>query len=187
MRDALTAAALQGARAVGYVGAGTWEFLAQTGTTSSFSRSTPASRSSTRCPRRSPVSTSSGSRFCGRGRGPGPGPGRLGFNGHAIEARLYAEDPTADWRPSVGRIHRFRVPKSALVRVDAGVSDGSVVSPWYDSMLAKVIAYAPTRVEAARTLASSLARAGAPRDHDEPQSAGRHTHRSRVRRRRDRH
>ena len=78
--------------------------------------------------------------------------------GHAIEARLYAEDPTADWRPSVGRIHRFRIPKSASIRVDAGVSDGSVVSPWYDSMLAKVIAYGPTRVEAARSLAYCLAR-----------------------------
>ena len=65
-------------------------------------------------------------------------------HGHAIEARLYAEDPTSDWRPSVGRIHRFQVPKSASIRVDAGVTDGSVVSPWYDSMLAKLIAYAPT-------------------------------------------
>lgn len=79
------------------------------------------------------------------------------MRGHAIEARLYAEDPTLDWRPSVGRIHRFRIPKSAAIRVDSGVEDGSDVSPWYDPMLAKVIAFAPTRAEATRSLASALA------------------------------
>jgi propionyl-CoA carboxylase alpha chain len=79
------------------------------------------------------------------------------MRGHAIEARLYAEDPTADWRPSVGRLHRFDIPMTPAIRVDAGVTDGSVVSPWYDPMLAKVIAHAPTRSEAARALASCLA------------------------------
>jgi len=75
--------------------------------------------------------------------------------GHAIEARLYAEDPAHDWRPSTGVLHRFEVPGD--VRVDAGVEDGSVVSVHYDPMLAKVIAWAATRGEAARMLAAALA------------------------------
>jgi propionyl-CoA carboxylase alpha chain len=79
--------------------------------------------------------------------------------GHAIEARLYAEDATRGFRPSAGRLHRFRVPTSAGVRIDSGVEDGSEVSVHYDPMLAKVIAHGPTRTEAARALAGVLERA----------------------------
>ncbi|TWP52126.1 biotin/lipoyl-binding protein [Lentzea tibetensis] len=75
--------------------------------------------------------------------------------GHAIEARLYAEDPAHDWRPSSGTVHRFEVPYD--VRVDSGVEDGSLVSVHYDPMLAKVISWAPTRSAAARKLAGALA------------------------------
>ena len=78
------------------------------------------------------------------------------INGHAIEVRLYAEDPANEWRPSVGRLYRFGVGGDAI-RVDSGVEDGSVVSPWYDPMLAKVIAYRPSRSEAARALSFALA------------------------------
>jgi propionyl-CoA carboxylase alpha chain len=82
--------------------------------------------------------------------------------GHAIEVRLYAEDPAHDWRPSTGTIHRFAVPSGppdphTSLRVDSGVADGSVVSIHYDPLLAKVIAWAPTRGEAARVLAAALA------------------------------
>lgn len=77
--------------------------------------------------------------------------------GHAIEVRLYAEDPANDWRPASGTLHRFHVPGD--VRLDSGVEDGSVVSVHYDPMLAKVIAYAPTRSAAARKLATALASA----------------------------
>jgi propionyl-CoA carboxylase alpha chain len=80
--------------------------------------------------------------------------------GHAVEARLYAEDPTAGFLPQTGVLHRFRVGGVAAgrgVRVDAGVVDGSVVGVHYDPLLAKVIAHAPTRLEAARLLASTLA------------------------------
>jgi propionyl-CoA carboxylase alpha chain len=103
-----------------------------------------------------------------------------GPNGHAIEARLYAEDPTQDWLPSTGLLSRFDVgggrahrPASpgnpalagsrrlagSTVRVDSGVESGSVVTPHYDAMLAKVIVHAPTRSEAAATLAATIARA----------------------------
>jgi propionyl-CoA carboxylase alpha chain len=74
--------------------------------------------------------------------------------GHAIEVRLYAEDPDHDWRPASGVLHRFHVPGD--VRLDSGVEDGSVVSVHYDPMLAKVIAHAPTRAGAARKLATAL-------------------------------
>ena len=79
--------------------------------------------------------------------------------GHAIEARLYAEDPTTEFLPQAGVLHRFRigVGSGSGVRVDTGVIDGSVVGMHYDPLLAKVIAHAPTRLEAARLLASALA------------------------------
>ena len=81
------------------------------------------------------------------------------ITGHAIEARLYAEDATADFRPSTGTLHRFAINAGPGVRVDAGYRDGSVVSPHYDAMLAKVIGYGRTRADAARRLARALVRA----------------------------
>jgi propionyl-CoA carboxylase alpha chain len=82
------------------------------------------------------------------------------IDGHAIEVRLYAEDVPAGYLPATGTLHRFAIPALRGVRVDAGVTDGSVVSPHYDPMLAKVIAHGATRAEAARTLARALAQAG---------------------------
>ena len=82
------------------------------------------------------------------------------IDGHAIEVRLYAEDVPAGYLPATGTLHRFSVPALRGVRVDAGVTDGSVVGPHYDPMLAKVIAHGGTRAEAARTLARALAQAG---------------------------
>ncbi|TNC29519.1 acetyl/propionyl/methylcrotonyl-CoA carboxylase subunit alpha [Amycolatopsis alkalitolerans] len=81
------------------------------------------------------------------------------IRGHAVEARLYAEDPTADYLPGSGTLHRFRIPDLAGVRVDTGVRDGSVVGTNYDPMLAKVIAHGRTRTEAVRRLARALAEA----------------------------
>src|SRR5262249_45133189 len=80
------------------------------------------------------------------------------LNGHAIEARLYAEDPLQDFRPASGRVHRFRAPNGPGLRVDAGVEDGTIVSGYYDSLLAKVIAHAASREEAAERLAAALLR-----------------------------
>ncbi|HEX5406528.1 MAG TPA: biotin/lipoyl-containing protein, partial [Pseudonocardiaceae bacterium] len=86
--------------------------------------------------------------------------------GHAIEVRLYAEDPAADWRPQSGTVLRFAVPgvdasfdvpKDHGLRLDSGIADGVEVSTYYDPMLAKVIAFGPTRAAAARRLASALA------------------------------
>ena len=85
------------------------------------------------------------------------------FSGHAIEVRVVAEDPAAGWMPSTGRIDRFVLgdgqhgsDPTCLVRVDTGVRDGSEISSDYDSLVAKVIAHAPTRTGAARQLARAL-------------------------------
>jgi propionyl-CoA carboxylase alpha chain len=79
--------------------------------------------------------------------------------GHAIEVRLYAEDPERDFAPSIGLVRAFAFDAAPGLRVDAGVEAGSAVSVHYDPMLAKVIAWAETREDAARCLAGALARA----------------------------
>ena len=78
------------------------------------------------------------------------------ISGHAIEARLYAEDPARDFLPVTGQIRQFSFPDRPGLRVDSGVEDGSTVSVHYDPMLAKVIAHASTREEAASKLADAL-------------------------------
>jgi propionyl-CoA carboxylase alpha chain len=92
-------------------------------------------------------------------------------SGHAIEARLYAEDPADGYRPASGPVHAWAIPDvdarfgplpgraAPGIRLDSGVEAGSEVSPYYDAMLAKLIAWAPARPTAARMLASTLDRA----------------------------
>ena len=80
-----------------------------------------------------------------------------GNGGHAVEVRLYAEDPSRDWQPQSGVLTAFDIPVLAGVRVDAGYVAGSTVTTHYDAMLAKVVAHAPTRDQAVRLLASALA------------------------------
>ncbi|WP_460852404.1 acetyl/propionyl/methylcrotonyl-CoA carboxylase subunit alpha [Nocardioides montaniterrae] len=79
--------------------------------------------------------------------------------GHAIEVRLYAEDPAADYAPQVGRLSRFEFPEVEGLRVEAGFVSGSVVSPFYDAMLAKLVVHAPTRDDAARRMVAVLRKA----------------------------
>ncbi|WP_328845255.1 acetyl/propionyl/methylcrotonyl-CoA carboxylase subunit alpha [Streptomyces sp. NBC_00258] len=77
-------------------------------------------------------------------------------SGHAVEARLYAEDPAQNWAPQTGTLHRLSVPG---IRLDTGYEDGDTIGVHYDAMLAKAVAYAPTRAEAIRRLAGALERA----------------------------
>ncbi|MEU3659303.1 biotin carboxylase N-terminal domain-containing protein [Streptomyces sp. NPDC032940] len=77
--------------------------------------------------------------------------------GHAVEARLYAEDPAQGWAPQTGRLHRLAVPDG--IRLDTGYTDGDDIGVHYDPMLAKAVAHAPTRAEAVRRLAGALERA----------------------------
>lgn len=88
--------------------------------------------------------------------------------GHAIEARLYAEDPRHEFLPTTGTLHRFEFrrespmpgqPEHTVIRIDTGVETGSDVSIHYDPLLAKVVAHGPTREEAAGRLATALASA----------------------------
>ncbi|SMP02963.1 acetyl/propionyl/methylcrotonyl-CoA carboxylase subunit alpha [Shimia sagamensis] len=76
------------------------------------------------------------------------------LQGHAIEVRLYAEDPTSGFLPSIGKIHQFEIDNA--IRVDRGVQSGDAVSPFYDPMLAKLVAYGDTRDAALRKLIQAL-------------------------------
>src|SRR6185503_3191207 len=80
---------------------------------------------------------------------------KLKINGHAIEARLYAEDPAKGFLPSVGRLEHFEVP-SEQGRVDTGVEEGDAISAYYDPMIAKVIAHGEDRADAIGRLAAML-------------------------------
>ncbi|WP_089954145.1 acetyl/propionyl/methylcrotonyl-CoA carboxylase subunit alpha [Lentzea xinjiangensis] len=152
VRRRLFAAATAAAESIGYVGAGTVEFMLK-GEDFHFMEV------NTRLQVEHPVTELVHGvdlvewqlRIAEGARLPAEVPGP---RGHAIEVRLYAEDPAHDWRPASGTLHRFHVPGD--VRLDSGVEDGSVVSVHYDPMLAKVIAHAPTREAAARKLATAL-------------------------------
>ncbi|MFH8789886.1 biotin carboxylase N-terminal domain-containing protein [Streptomyces roseoverticillatus] len=185
LAEELTAAAVAAARAVGYVGAGTVEFLV-TGDGRPFFL-----EMNTRLQVEHPVTeavygldlvalqirVAEGAALDSAVPAPVPVP-----VGHAVEARLYAEDPGAGWRPRVGVVRELSVgvrgggpgpdePQRAgrraesraagagYVRVDTGFGPGDTVTSHYDPLLAKVIAWAPTRPEAVRLLARTLERA----------------------------
>ena len=170
MRDKLFEAARLAATAIGYTGAGTVEFMA------SDSGDTAGEffflEMNTRLQVEHPVTElTTGLDLVelqllvadGAALDPAPPASR----GSAIEARLYAEDPAKNWQPQAGTVHHFSVPATSThfglldrigVRLDSGITDGSVISVFYDPMVAKVVSYAPTRHHAATLLADALAR-----------------------------
>jgi len=79
------------------------------------------------------------------------------LNGHAVEARLYAEDPAVGFLPQTGTLDRVQLPTGEGIRVDDGISEGQFVGPWYDPMLAKIVSWAPDRETAIRRLDRALA------------------------------
>ncbi|WP_300006816.1 biotin carboxylase N-terminal domain-containing protein [Pseudonocardia sp.] len=155
LRGSLGAAAVAAGKAIGYVGAGTVEFVL-------FDGGFAFLEVNTRLQVEHPVTelvtgldlVEQQLRIA-EGEPLGPDVIDARITGHAIEARLYAEDVPAGFLPATGTLHRFAVPGE--VRVDSGVADGSVVGPHYDPMLAKVIAHGPNRAAAARRLARALA------------------------------
>jgi propionyl-CoA carboxylase alpha chain len=162
LRAALCDAAVAAATAVGYVGAGTVEFLlAPDGGFHFLEMNTrlQVEHPVTECVYGLDLVALQLSVAEGVALPPDPPAPR----GHAIEARLYAEDPASGWTPQTGTVTTFTVEERATtgdrpyLRVDAGVVAGDVVTPHYDPMLAKVIAWAPTREAALRSLAAGLA------------------------------
>ena len=156
-RFAMGDAAVAVARAVDYVGAGTVEFLYQDARFYFLEMNTrlQVEHAVTEMVTgldlvRLQIEIAGGERL------PDKGPR---IHGHAIEARLYAEDPLNDFLPVTGVFHRFRFPDMDGLRVDSGIESGSEVSIHYDPLLAKVVAHGPTREVAATTLATALRRA----------------------------
>ena len=158
LRAEMGAAAVAAGKAIGYVGAGTVEFLLTSGGEFFFLEV------NTRLQVEHPVTESVTGLDLVRlqllvAQGE-PLPDEVtaaAISGHAIEVRLYAEDAEQGWRPTTGTFHRFSAPEVRGLRVDSGVEAGSVVSVNYDPMLAKVIVHARTREEAAQRLAAALA------------------------------
>ena len=160
LRDALTAAAVAAGWAVGYTGAGTVEFVLDRDGGFYFLEM------NTRLQVEHPVTEEVTGldlvelQLRIAEGDPLPASARQArISGHAIEVRLYAEDVSAGFVPTTGTLHRFAFPPAPGIRVDTGFRDGSVVSPHYDAMLAKVIAHGRTRADAARRLARALGQA----------------------------
>ncbi len=160
-REAICAAAVRAAKAVDYVGAGTIEFIADASEGLSAERIF-FMEMNTRLQVEHPVTeeitgvdlvewqlrVASGE--------PLPlGQDELAINGHAIEARLYAEDPTRGFLPSTGRLEVLDFVGQA--RIETGVEQGDAITPYYDPMIAKLVTWGEEREEAIRDLAGSLA------------------------------
>ena len=168
MRDRLFEASVTAARAIGYEGAGTVEFLADDDGRFFFlemNTRLQVEHPVTECTTGLDLVALQLSVAAGE---PLPATEPPPTSGHAIEVRIYAEDPAANYQPQSGRMHRFEVPGADVefsvgsqpggVRVDSGVVSGLDVSVHYDPMLAKVIAWAPTRADATRRLRAALRR-----------------------------
>src|SRR5712671_2997099 len=157
-RARMGAAALAAAKAVGYVGAGTVEFIAEPGGQFFFMEM------NTRLQVEHPVTemitgldlvewqlrVASGEALPLRQKD-------LSINGHAIEARIYAEDPERGFLPATGRLVHFRTPAATpIVRIDSGVEQGDLITPYYDPMIAKLIVWGESRELARGELLKAL-------------------------------
>ena len=163
VRAAMGRAAVEAARAVGYVGAGTVEFIAD-GSQGLRPDGFFFMEMNTRLQVEHPVTEAiTGLDLVelqfrvASGEALPFAQGDLAIDGHAVEARLYAEDPETGFLPSTGRLWALRFPEGEGIRVDTGVEEGGEVTPHYDPMIAKIIAHAPTRDEALQRLADALA------------------------------
>jgi propionyl-CoA carboxylase alpha chain len=158
LRAAMGTAALAIARSIGYESAGTVEFLLDD-TTREFYFLEVNTRLQVEHPVTEAVTGIDLVREqlrIAQGDELGYGQGDIRVHGHAIEVRLCAEDPETGFLPATGTLNAFETPREPAVRWESGVERGSVVTVDFDPLLAKVIAHAPTRVEAARTLALAL-------------------------------
>ena len=155
LRQAMGEAACDAARAVNYEGAGTVEFLVTP--TGEFFFLEMNTRIQVEHPVTEMVTgvdlVREQLRIAG---GEAMSCGELNIRGHAIEVRLYAEDPANNFLPAIGQLKRFIPPTGPGVRLDTGVREGDAVTPDYDPMLAKLIVWAPSRVEALQRMGRAL-------------------------------
>jgi len=162
VRAAIGSAAVEAARAVGYIGAGTVEFIAD-GSRGLRRDAFWFMEMNTRLQVEHPVTEAVTGldlvewqlRVAAGEKLPVL---ETPLRGHAVEARVYAEDPERGFLPSTGKILGLKLPEGEGIRVDTGVEQGTEVTPFYDPMIAKVIAHKPTRREALDALASALDR-----------------------------
>lgn len=162
VRSAMGSAAVEAARAVGYVGAGTVEFIAD-GREGLRADRFYFMEMNTRLQVEHPVTeTITGLDLVElqlRVASGEPLPFAqedLAITGHAVEARLYAEDPERGFLPSTGKLWALQLPSGEGIRVDAGVEEGGEVTPFYDPMIAKIIARGDDRLQALDRLAAAL-------------------------------
>jgi acetyl-CoA carboxylase biotin carboxylase subunit len=159
-RDALTGAAVTFARAIGYVNLGTVEFMVDARTGESFFL-----EMNCRIQVEHPVTEEVTGRDLvaeqlriAAGERLGFAQGDVALSGHAVEARLTAEDVDHDFRPAPGRLERFAVPQVDGLRVDTHCADGTLIPPYYDSLMAKLIGHGPDRASAVDVLSEALER-----------------------------
>jgi 3-methylcrotonyl-CoA carboxylase alpha subunit len=164
LRAAMGRAAVEAARAVGYEGAGTVEFIAD-GARGLRPEGFWFMEMNTRLQVEHPVTEAvTGLDLVewqfrvAAGEALPLAQHEVRLDGHAVEARLYAEDPARGFLPSTGKILALDLPAGEGIRVDTGVAAGDDVTPFYDPMIAKVIARAPTRAAALDRLAAALDR-----------------------------
>jgi 3-methylcrotonyl-CoA carboxylase alpha subunit len=162
IRASMGAAAVAAAKAVGYVGAGTVEFIAD-GANGLKDDGFWFMEMNTRLQVEHPVTEAVTGQdlveWQFRVASGEPLPltqDKVPLRGHAVEARLYAEDPERGFLPSTGKLAALEFFQGEGIRIDTGVEAGAEVSPYYDPMIAKVIAHAPTREKALDRLADAL-------------------------------
>ncbi|MFK4001292.1 acetyl/propionyl/methylcrotonyl-CoA carboxylase subunit alpha [Psychrobacter namhaensis] len=166
MREAMGTAAIEAARAVDYVGAGTVEFIVEQ---REDSMNFYFMEMNTRLQVEHPVSEAitgvdlvEWQLLVAAGQPLPKTQDELVINGHAIEARICAENPDNNFLPATGTLFTYQKPEHSTfnisdVRIDDGVREGDVISPFYDSMIAKLIVHAPTREQALARLDRALA------------------------------
>ncbi len=164
LRAVMGNAAVTAAKAVGYVGAGTVEFIAD-GASGLKSEGFWFMEMNTRLQVEHPVTEAITGldlvewQFRIAAGEPLPLPqNKVALDGHALEARIYAEDPERGFLPSTGRVLALDLPKGEGIRVDAGIEAGEEVTPYYDPMIGKVIAHGRTRSHALDRLTEALDR-----------------------------